>query len=97
MTTPEREPDIVILLPLVDAKTPQEELALRTLADAIDGEQVVWPDDEVETWNVLAHLCNQIPSAIFTIALPTGGRITRRSPVDVTGATENHDGRDTGP
>ncbi len=84
MVTPMGEWEIR-LPPLEDA-TPQQQLMVRTLADALAGEDVDWPADEHETWDALVRLCDQIPGALFVVFLPAstsggGGTITRGSAV----------------
>jgi hypothetical protein len=70
------EPRFEIRLPPLDGESAETQLAVRVLADALGGEEVSWPSEAVEGWDVLEHLARQIPGATITIALPTGGSVT---------------------
>jgi hypothetical protein len=79
------EPRVEIRLPEVTEDTPLEHIvAVHALADALGGEQVDWPADATEGWDLLLGWAERVPgswvgftASATSLRLANGGTITR--------------------
>ena len=63
-----------------EALSAEQQLAVRTLQDAVEGEDVTWPAEHAEGWRIIEHAALQVPGTRIVVELANGRRLTTEVP-----------------